>query len=151
MAGFARTQQDEPITSINVTPLVDIVLVLLIIFMVTAKLVVSRAVPLDLPGAATGAEVQMTFAVSLTTDGRIHINGKPLEGGKEALYEHARTAKRDSPKLRAVLRADGRLPHRQVMAALDALRQADISNVAFAVSAEAPARGAQRDGALGSE
>jgi len=50
MAGTAQ-QSDEPIVNINVTPLVDVTLVLLIIFMVTTKMIVSQAVPLDLPKA----------------------------------------------------------------------------------------------------
>ena len=54
VAAYADSS-DEAITGINVTPLVDIVLVLLIIFMVTAKLIVSKAVPLDLPKAVSGS------------------------------------------------------------------------------------------------
>ena len=54
MAGGAGDSEDA-ITGINVTPLVDITLVLLIIFMVTAKLIVSKSVPLDLPKAASGS------------------------------------------------------------------------------------------------
>ena len=50
---------DEAIVGINVTPLVDITLVLLIIFMVTAKLIVSQAIPFDLPKGATGAVTQV--------------------------------------------------------------------------------------------
>jgi biopolymer transport protein ExbD len=79
MAGFAANKPSAPITGINVTPLVDITLVLLIIFMVTPKLVVSRALPLDLPKAATGSEVQQVFALSLAADGSTFVNGAPPE------------------------------------------------------------------------
>ena len=58
MAGFSSDKPSAPITGINVTPLVDITLVLLIIFMVTAKLVVSRAMPMDLPKAATAGSLR---------------------------------------------------------------------------------------------
>ena len=62
----ASTQSDDDIiTGINVTPLVDITLVLLIIFMVTAKLVMAQAMPLDLPKAATAGETQTVFTVSI--------------------------------------------------------------------------------------
>ena len=74
MAGGADTGEDEAITGINVTPLVDIVLVLLIIFMVTAKLIVSKSVPLDLPKAASGSDVQTLFSVVLAADGTTQVD-----------------------------------------------------------------------------
>jgi biopolymer transport protein ExbD len=64
MAGGASDQEDESITGINVTPLVDITLVLLIIFMVTASYIVKETIEIELPRAAHGGEtVQKTFAV----------------------------------------------------------------------------------------
>jgi biopolymer transport protein ExbD len=75
VAGFSSQRPNQPITGINVTPLVDITLVLLIIFMVTAKLVVSRAMPLDLPAAASGNEVQEIFGLSLTAAGDTLVDG----------------------------------------------------------------------------
>jgi len=74
MAGFSSSRPNAPITGINVTPLVDITLVLLVIFMVTAKLVVSRALPMDLPKAATGGEVQQIFSVSLLANGTRQVD-----------------------------------------------------------------------------
>jgi len=133
MAGFSSRKPEEPITGINVTPLVDITLVLLIIFMVTAKLVVSRAVPMDLPKAATGGEVQEVFSLSLTVDGEVQVDGGPV-AGDAALLERATTALKRNHELRAVVRADGAVPHDRVMHALDVLRQAGLSRIAFAVS-----------------
>jgi biopolymer transport protein ExbD len=137
MAGFASNKPSAPITGINVTPLVDITLVLLIIFMVTAKLVVSRAMPLDLPKAATGSEVQQVFALSLKADGSVLVDGTPTPRDEDVLVR-ARTALKKTPELRAVVQADGAVPHRQVMHALDVLRQAGLSRVAFAVQKGAP-------------
>ena len=65
MAGGATDESEDAITGINVTPLVDITLVLLIIFMVTAKIIVSQSVPLDLPKAASGTDVQTVFSDKL--------------------------------------------------------------------------------------
>jgi biopolymer transport protein ExbD len=71
MAAASSRSSNGAITGINVTPLVDITLVLLIIFMVTAKLVVRRdAMTLDLPKATTGAEVQEIFSVAILADGQ---------------------------------------------------------------------------------
>ncbi len=132
MAGFSSGGRNQPITGINVTPLVDIALVLLIIFMVTAKLVVSRAVPLDLPKAATGGEVQEVFSLSLTAQGGTLVDGAPVSDDG-TLLGLARDAQLRNAELRAVLRADGSVPHQRVMHALDVLRQASVHRIAFAV------------------
>ena len=132
MAGFAASKPNAPITGINVTPLVDITLVLLIIFMVTAKLVVSRAMPMDLPKAATGNEVQQIFSVSLGADGTRQVDGTKL-GDDRDLLARAKTALAQNAELRAVVQADGAVPHREVMRALDVLRQAGLTRIAFGV------------------
>jgi biopolymer transport protein ExbD len=121
-----------PITGINVTPLVDITLVLLIVFMVTAKLIVHRqAVPLDLPKAASGEAVQEVFGVAIDSEGSFQIEGRKLPD--DELLARARAAVRADQDVRAVLQADGRVPHRRVMHALDLLREAHVAKVAFAV------------------
>ena len=132
MAGFSSNKPGAPITGINVTPLVDITLVLLIIFMVTAKLVVSRAVPMDLPKAASGGEVQQVFSVALLPDQTLLLDGVALS--EEQLLSKGRTAIAAHPDLRAVIDAAGNVPHSRVLSTLDVLRQAGIARVAFGVS-----------------
>ena len=134
MAGFASNKPTAPITGINVTPLVDITLVLLIIFMVTAKLVVSRAMPMDLPKAATGGEVQQVFSLSLLANGTNHVDGTSIERDED-LLTRAKLALQRNPELRAVVQADGTVPHHRVMHALDILRQAGVARIAFGVQA----------------
>ena len=63
------------IQGINVTPLVDVMLVLLVIFVVTAKIIVTPAVPLDLPHAAHGEEVQVVLSIILPVRGPMLVNG----------------------------------------------------------------------------
>ena len=123
--------EGDEITGINVTPLVDVTLVLLIIFMVTAKLVMSQAMPLDLPKAASASELQTMFTVSIAADGALQANGVPIHDDK-ALRELARAAQRQTPELRAVLSASERVHHGAVMHALDVLREVGVSKVAFA-------------------
>jgi biopolymer transport protein ExbD len=137
MAAFSSGKPNQPITGINVTPLVDITLVLLIIFMVTAKLVVSRAVPMDLPRAATGGEVQEVFSVALTAAGATLVDGAAVSDDA-AFLGLARSAQRRNAELRAVVAADGSVPHQRVMHALDVLRQASVNRIAFAVSPGPP-------------
>ena len=74
----ASSQDGDEITGINVTPLVDVTLVLLVIFMVTAKLVMSQAMPLDLPKAASAGETQTVFTVTIDADGVIQANGQTV-------------------------------------------------------------------------
>jgi biopolymer transport protein ExbD len=119
------------ISGINVTPLVDITLVLLIIFMVTAKIVVAPAVPLDLPRATKSEGVQVIFSVLLPVKGGVLVNGASV-ASDEALVARARAALAAEPELRAVIQADGAVPHRQVIRALDALKRAGMTRIAFA-------------------
>ncbi|HEX7478970.1 MAG TPA: biopolymer transporter ExbD [Polyangiales bacterium] len=121
------------ITGINVTPLVDITLVLLIIFMVTAKLIVGhQAMPLDLPKAASGNELQEIFSVVLFANGAAQVNGQMLSKDDD-LLALASTQARQHKDLRAVIKADGAVFHSRVMHTLDLLRRAGISKIAFGV------------------
>ena len=137
MGGSAK-QGRGIISGINVTPLVDVTLVLLIIFIVTAKLVVAPAVPLDLPKASQGEEVQVVFSVLLPADGSILVNGASVPD-HETLSARARAALADDPALRAVIQADGDISHRRVIAALDALKRAGVTRIAFGALPELPA------------
>ena len=78
MARAQRTMTTRPDPGINVTPLVDVMLVLLIIFMVTAKIIVSQGMPMDLPKAASGEEVQTIFAVELSADGETRVDSRQV-------------------------------------------------------------------------
>src|ERR1700741_5125978 len=89
MAGFGSSKPSAPITGINVTPLVDITLVLLIIFMVVAKMVVSQSVPLDLPKASFGTDVHVVFSIELYANGYITVDQKKL-ANDDALFPLAK-------------------------------------------------------------
>ncbi len=136
MAGGAQ-DSDDAITGINVTPLVDVTLVLLIIFMVTAKLIVSQSVPLDLPKAASGTEVQVVFSVVLAADGTTQIDGKTV-ANDDMILPAAKDAHIKNNELRAVIKADSAVPHGRVIHVLDILKQAQVSKIAFGVSPVPP-------------
>jgi biopolymer transport protein ExbD len=132
MAGDAARTRSGAITSINVTPLVDITLVLLIVFMVTAKLIVrERALPMDLPKAASGTEMQELFSVILSASGETRVGGELIP--EDAILGRAAAAHAADPELRAAIEADGSLPHARVMHVLDLLRQAGVSRIGFGV------------------
>jgi biopolymer transport protein ExbD len=122
---------DQDITGINVTPLVDITLVLLIVFMVTAKLVMSQAMPLDLPKAASAGAVSTVFTVSIDAAGAISANGQPVSDSA-ALDRAVHAELQKTPDLRAVIAASRQAAHGSVMTVLDTLRGAGMSKVAFA-------------------
>jgi biopolymer transport protein ExbD len=136
MAGGSQ-ETDEAITGINVTPLVDIVLVLLIIFMVTAKLIVSKSVPLDLPKAATGSDIQTVFSIVLAADGTTQIDSKTVPSD-DTVLGMARSAHDKNAELRAVIKADSAVPHGRVIHVLDLLKQAGVQKIAFGVQPTMP-------------
>ena len=134
MAGGASREADDAITGINVTPLVDITLVLLIIFMVTTKIVLNQTLPLDLPKAATGtSDVQTIFSILLSADGRTVVDSNQITSD-EAILPLARTAQTAHPELRAVIKADSAVTHGRVIHVLDLLKQAHVGKIAFGVT-----------------
>ena len=127
--------QSEAITAINVTPVVDVMLVLLVIFMVTAKLGDRDAVPLDLPSAASGQTVQRIVAIAVDADGVRTVEGV-RQDDDDALRALLRERHARTPDLRCVIEASRRASHGDVMRALDSVRLAGIAKVAFAVERE---------------
>jgi biopolymer transport protein ExbD len=131
MAGATTQEPDEAITGINVTPLVDITLVLLIIFMVTTKIVLNQTVPLDLPKAATGtSDVQVVFSIILAADGRTLVNGALIQND-DAILQAARDELQAHPDVRVVIKADLAVTHGRVIHVLDLLKQAHVTKIAF--------------------
>ena len=137
MAGGAADDDDGGlIAGINVTPLVDVTLVLLIIFMVTARIIVSQGMPMDLPKSASGEALQTIFAVELTADGKTRVDSEAV-ADDEALTPLAKKAKSKNKDLRAVIRADKKVEHGRVIHVLDLLRRSGIAKIAFAVTPSA--------------
>jgi biopolymer transport protein ExbD len=132
-ASSNQGDDDGMVSGINVTPLVDITLVLLIIFMVTAKLIVSQSLPLDLPKAANGQDVQMIFGVELHANGDTVVNGKKI-AGDDAVLPLAKEELVKTPDLRAVIRADTSVQHGRVIRVLDLLKTGGVTKIAFGVA-----------------
>lgn len=129
MASIQNT--DEEISGINVTPLVDVTLVLLIIFMVTAKLIAGQGIPLDLPKAKTAGATQTVLSVSIDAQGGVLANGSKVANDEE-LRRRASSALKENPELRTVIAASSSASHGKVMHVLDTVRDAGITRVAFA-------------------
>jgi biopolymer transport protein ExbD len=130
----AAHNDDDLITGINVTPLVDITLVLLVILMVTASYVVSRAIPMELPKGATAESTPTTLSVSIDKDGKTFLDAQPI--AEPALRERIRQAHQGDPETRAVIAADGRTSHAQVVRVIDLLRRENVTKFAINVDPE---------------
>ena len=141
MASSSSDEDDGMIAGINVTPLVDITLVLLIVFMVTAKIIVSSALPLDLPSAAEGDQVQMVFSVEMHANGDVVVDNKPMSDDAQVLGL-AKEALAKNKDLRAVIRADKTVQHGRIIRMLDLLKQGGITKIAFGVTPIAAEPGA---------
>ena len=133
MAGGASSDDDGMVSGINVTPLVDITLVLLIIFMVTARIIVSSSLPMDLPKAAKTETVQQVFGLELYANGDMLVNGEKVSDDTGVL-PLARKALAKHKDLRAVIRADAKVQHGRIIRVLDLLKQAGVNKIAFGVT-----------------
>lgn len=134
------SDSDEPITGINVIPLVDVILVLLIIFMMTASFIVSPAVNIDLPKVSKGEDPptkNLHFVVDQS--GAIYLNEKKVN--RDAVSERVRQAVSENPKLQALVSADRQVPYGEVVTLLDTIRSAGLNK--FAISVETVATTSQ--------
>jgi len=116
---------------INVTPLVDVMLVLLVIFMATAPML-SAGVPVDIPDSEAGSiheDDQGPIEVSLTGTGQIYVGETPVD--KTRLIELLGAMTKDNPDRRIFLRADKKLDYGQVMATLGSLNAAGYGKIAL--------------------
>jgi len=123
---------NDEITGINVTPLVDIVLVLLIIFMATAHLISHRAMNVNLPKAVHTDSAQPAPAqVFLDADGQIKLNNQRMT--RAELLVHLQQLRTIDADVRVMLSADERASWAQVTGALDTIRGAGITKIATEV------------------
>lgn len=131
----APTQRPgELIQGINVTPLVDVVLVLLIVLMVTAVHAVSRALPMELPKASTGeTKATAPLAISIDATGALYLDGKALSSEELRTRVRQRSGAREAS---ALIAADGGAAHRMVVAVIDLLRGEGITRFGINVAPE---------------
>lgn len=125
-----RDEDSEGITDINVTPFVDVVLVLLVVFMVTAKLIVSRGIEVDKPKATTGGDVESPLRVSIKSDGSLFVNGDPFADDAAAIARIKQIAA-ESAKPKALIAGDRASAYDKVMHAIDLVQQAGVTAIAL--------------------
>ncbi len=127
----ASTQDtDQEISDINIVPLVDIILVVLIIFMVTAPAMLKPNFPVQLPEASTGQSGEPSFLnVTVTEQGQVMINGQIRD--EIQTVQLAKEQFEKNPNVQAVITADRRAFHESVIQAMDWIKKAGISDFAL--------------------
>jgi biopolymer transport protein ExbD len=123
------------ITGINVTPMVDIMLVLLVIMMVSSIYIVSRALKVELPKSASSDEAsQSPITVTLTKDNKIYINGEIFPNDDAALSARFLQARAGGAEPNLVVSADAQALHGHVVHVIDLAKQQGI--IKFAINVQ---------------
>ncbi|MGE5186015.1 MAG: ExbD/TolR family protein [Acidobacteriota bacterium] len=131
MAGGA-TRRRGIIAEINVTPLVDIMLVLLIIFMLTAHLIAKQAIEVELPRASNSTTMKpTTLAITLTKEGNLYLDDKPVTA--QGLHDAILAAVQKDPKVQAVISGDKSVSHGRVVWVLDLVRSLGVTSFAIQI------------------
>jgi biopolymer transport protein ExbD len=143
MAGATGFRGDDDtggmIVDINVTPLVDITLVLLIIFMVTASLIVNPGIKVDLPKAASGTETtKSTLALTLNKEGVLFLNGE--RSSDEGVVRFIGSELPKNPELQAIIAADKVVPHGDVIHVIDLVKRSGVHKFAISTDREPAGR-----------
>ena len=142
MAAKLGNDDDELVSDINITPFVDIVLVVLIIFMVTATALVRQTIEVKLPEASTGSTAEdLSLAISIDAQYRWFLDGQPSDvpGVRAAL----RAAKAEhGENVVCLLAADHSVPHGEVVRLIDVIREEGVAKFAINVDPVPRAEGA---------
>jgi biopolymer transport protein TolR len=125
-----RTQLPQPMSEINVTPLVDVMLVLVVIFIITAPLLAS-SIRLDLPKAegTQAGEAPRFVTIALNKDGQAFFNDKPVTAPQ--LAEQLTASAKQNPDTEVQLRADQGVPYGRVVEVMGAAHKAGLNRIGF--------------------
>ncbi len=138
MRGRRRRRRTRPVAEINVTPFVDVMLVLLIVFMVAAP-VLTVGVDVELPKTAAGAlpsEVEEPLTVTLTAEGAIVI--QTTETPEAEFLTRLRGVAQERSDDKVFLRADGSIPYARVMQVMGAMNAAGFDNIGLVTDLGGP-------------
>ena len=122
---------DEVISGINITPMVDVVLVLLIIFMITAPTIFHSTIQVELPRASTGVSAQKSpFQIAINREGNLFLDGAPID--LPALEDKLKKSG-DLSEQTAIIQADTHSEHGTVVHVMDTLRKNGLTRFALEV------------------
>ena len=132
-----RTALSQPMSDINMTPLIDVMLVLLVIFMLTAPLLV-RGMKVDLPGVqqVQGIKAARFAAVSIDVSGQAYLDTQALSDA--ALAAALLQMAQDQPDAEVQLRIDAAVPYARVLAVMGLAQKAGLNRIGFVTDARTP-------------
>ncbi|MCB9073296.1 MAG: biopolymer transporter ExbD [Bdellovibrionaceae bacterium] len=132
-ASLGGGSSDDPIAEINIVPFVDIILVVLIIFMVTAPLVLKPAIDISLPQASSGEakETEKNLDVLIASNGDLYVNGQPSDLDK--LKAEATNIAMKAVDSGAILNADKAVTLEKLTEVIDTIKLAGVKKVAFSI------------------
>ncbi len=126
---------DDAIVNINITPFVDIILVVLIIFMVTTSTIVKRSIKMELPEAATGESVDQTTSLAIQMDAsrQLTLDGEPIDWARlrDTVRSERKRTKDAGTDLICLIGADKSVPHGEVVKIIDLVRQEGVAKFAI--------------------
>lgn len=129
---FKADQNDEIMSEINVVPLVDVILVVLIIFMVTAPMIMKPSINVNLPKAASGeATTPSKLNITIGGDGKLNLDGQMVEDAQVQAKAQEEVAK--NPEIQAIISADKDVPHGRVVSVLDIVKGAGVKKFAISI------------------
>jgi len=132
MAMGSSKDEDGVISDINITPMVDIILVLLVIFMVTANFLKKESININLPKvAAADANVKESKQVAITKDGKFFLEGRSVT--ESGLMDEITREAKYRPNMRVTLSADENLSYGTVSKAMGILRKCGVTRMALSV------------------
>jgi biopolymer transport protein ExbD len=128
--GFAKSGDSAPMAEINMVPLIDVMLVLLVIFIITAPLL-THAVKVDLPKASSAPNVTKPENIQLAVkaDGEVYWNGQPISPADMAARMAATSKLEPQPEVH--LRADGAARYEKVAQVMSAAARAGLVRIGF--------------------
>lgn len=120
--------------NLDITPLIDVIFLLLIFFMVSTTFLDSSGIKINLPVAETKTPAQKEEALEVTISAKkkIYVNGKPTE--LKRLVKRLKTVKKRVKQDLLIIRADGKVPHQLVVSVMDAGKRAGIKKLSIATA-----------------
>jgi biopolymer transport protein ExbD len=137
MASKLSSGDDEAIVDINITPFVDIILVVLIIFMVTASAIVKQSIKVNLPEASTGESTEdSSLAIMLDAQGQLFLDGNPVseEELRAFIQSEKSISAQSGAQLVCLIGADHSVSHGEVVKIIDLVKQEGVAK--FAINIE---------------
>ena len=129
---FKADSSDDVLAEINVVPLVDVILVVLIIFMVTAPMIMKPSINVNLPKAASGeATTPSKLNITISSDGKLNLDGKSVEDSE--VQAAALEEVKKNPDIQAIIAADKDVPHGRVVSVLDVVKRAGVKKFAISI------------------